>query len=66
MEYLKEAERIEDKESIDSVNSYMKAFYYYLFTACTLSRDHDHALEYQKKYKDLNRTLKLSDKSMNK
>ena len=44
----------------------MKAFYYYLFTACTISRDHDHALEYQMKYKDLNRTLKLSDKSMNK
>lgn len=64
-ECLKEAERIIDR-SVGSSNIYMKSVYYYLFTAYTLSRDHEHALEYQKKYKDLNRTLKLSDKSMNK
>ena len=63
--YLKEAEGIIDK-SIGSVNAYMKAVYYYLLTACALNRDHEYALEYQKKYKDLNRTLKLSDHSVNK
>ena len=62
---LKEAERIVDR-SVGSSNIYMKSVYYYLFTAYTLSRDHEHALEYQKKYKDLNRTLKLSDHSVNK
>ena len=62
--FLKQAEKIIEK-AVGSSNSYMKGVYYCLFTAYTLSQDHTHALEYQKKYKDLNQTLRLSNHKMN-
>ena len=59
---LKQAENIID-ETLGSLNDYMKAIYIYLITAYALIHDETNAHEYQVKYKELKRNLKLSDHS---